>query len=599
MGLAETAAPTRKEVRTVGVSAIWPDFQAEPFMGSPMGRGAQLPGTLPSRRNVFIFLGMIIAIALAARVVMACLLSSPCNDAYFYFCIADLLTLQKYDQAFTHLNLNTYPAILAVLHSCGLDWVTAGKLWGVTASTLTILPLFGWARRLWGDRIALVVALLYAVHPEMIELGVEPIREPTFWLFLAWGLYAMDRAFAELKWRFFCLAGIVTTLAIFTRTEGLMLLIVLGIGASMALFKNTNWKRRLKVVSGVTLCLAMTPMLLVAVNVSLLQNHDRWEFGRLNHLSYLAASVWPKESSPDESSPAESTPAGQVVAPAVIDTTVDETTANGAQRVELSAAAVPATKSFPARCFKFVSELNGAYGPLNFVLFIIGIVTFWRHRLLHHLIPLMIPSAAVMGAVWIRLAAGSGGINGRYFLTMFFLIAPVFAVGLLSVMRYIAARQWGWSGSGSGGRLMLNGPTAAAVTLTFITAILIADALTSRHRRRTEDLRIATQLIERYGPFDHVIADHHTARIGYAAQRRLPETLAFTELMETGRQPGTGLIIVSRKGNDPLWLIDLEGWVKYLQFEEIDPSQFGARRSDLIVYIKMPKVASAPSGSRH
>jgi hypothetical protein len=581
----------------VRVSAIWPDFQAEPFVGAPLRHGTQNLGASTSRRNVFILLGAIIAIALAARMVMACLLSDPCNDAYFYFCIADLLTMQKHEQAFTHLNLNTYPAILAALHSCGLDWVTAGKLWGVTASTLTVLPLFGWARRLWGDRIALVAALLYAVHPEMIELGVEPIREPTFWLFFALGLYAIDRAFGELKWRFFCLAGIATTLAFYTRTEGLVLLIVLGIGASVALFQHKNWKRRLKIVGGITLCLSMTPMLLVAVNVSLLRNHAHWEFGRLNHVSYLATAVWPGESSPAESSPGESTPAAQVVAPTAVNVVVGEATENGSERVESSTAAVPATKSFPARCLKFVSELNGAYGPLNFVLFVIGAVTMWRHRLLHYLIPLMIPSAAVMGAVWIRLAAGNGGINGRYFLTMFFLIAPVFAVGLLSVMRYISARPWGWSRGA--GRLMLNGPTAATVMLTLITAILIADALTSKHDRRSRDLQIASQLVERYGPFDHVIVDHHTARIGYAAQRRLPETLAFTELMESGKRPGTGLIIVSRKGNDPLWLIDLEGWVKYLRYEEIDSSELSVRRNDLIVYIKMSEVASVPTGSRH
>ena len=46
-------------------------------------------------------------------------------------------------------------------------------------SSLTVLPLFGWTRRQFDDRLATIACLLYAVHPKLIEWSPELVRDPS------------------------------------------------------------------------------------------------------------------------------------------------------------------------------------------------------------------------------------------------------------------------------------------------------------------------------------------------------------------------------------------------------------------------------------
>ena len=103
--------------------------------------------------------------------------------------------------------LNLYPLVLVLLHRAGLDWLWAGQCWSMAMASLVVLPLLGWLRRQFDDRVALVGCLLYALHPKLMIHGPLIIRDPTFWFLLVLTLYLGWRAVLELKPWLFCAAG--------------------------------------------------------------------------------------------------------------------------------------------------------------------------------------------------------------------------------------------------------------------------------------------------------------------------------------------------------------------------------------------------------
>ncbi len=162
-------------------------------------------GQLVSQTSVR--LGLLLLACLVPRVVVACKLSAVSDDGFSYLHVADALERGRLAQALEYLNLNVYPVALVGLHKLGLEWTTAGKLWGVLMATAIVLPLFDWLRRMFDERIATAGVFLYAVHPKLIEYSVEPIREATFWFFFVVGLNFFWRAFEERRWWQFATAG--------------------------------------------------------------------------------------------------------------------------------------------------------------------------------------------------------------------------------------------------------------------------------------------------------------------------------------------------------------------------------------------------------
>jgi hypothetical protein len=169
---------------------------------------------------------LLLLITLFPRALMAWRIPTICVDGALYVSLA-----QAYEQGDLNpaspYGLNIYPPILAVLHRSGVPWEYAGELWGVLCGTLVVLPLFGWVRRQFDDRVATVSCLLYAVHPELIEWSPEMVRDQTFWLLFATSLYVLWRAVAELRLRYFAALGFLLPLTALSRFEGTFLLVPL------------------------------------------------------------------------------------------------------------------------------------------------------------------------------------------------------------------------------------------------------------------------------------------------------------------------------------------------------------------------------------
>jgi hypothetical protein len=239
-----------------------------PFQPAPAEYRNWLSEPQPERRRLpsaHWLLLLLVAVCAVPRVLMALRLPGICPDGVLYIHLARAIEAGNLQAGFQEMALNIYPVILMALHRLGLDWELAAAAWGVTISSLVVLPLWGWVRRQFDDRVALVACLVYAVQPKMIEWCPEAMRDPTFWFLFMLAIYWLWRAVTEVRHGYFVAAGAAITLASLTRIEGLLLLIPL------ALWTFWRWSAlatgRGKLLRGATLCVAVFPSLLVSVNL--------------------------------------------------------------------------------------------------------------------------------------------------------------------------------------------------------------------------------------------------------------------------------------------------------------------------------------------
>jgi hypothetical protein len=233
----------------------------------------------PARRLLVLVL---LVTCFVPRALTAWRLDGICADGASYIHMAQALERGDFGQAF-RLQLNIYPAILAGLHQLGIPWELCGRVWGTLVATLVVLPLFGWVRRQFDDRLAIIACLLYAGHPELIEWSPETVRDPTFWLFFTTSIYLLWRAAAEVSLKHYAAAGLAITFASLTRFEGLFLCVPL-LGWTLA----RAWASRAlrpRLIAGVALSLAVLPSLLVAGNVAWSSRTGRVEMIRLEKLN--------------------------------------------------------------------------------------------------------------------------------------------------------------------------------------------------------------------------------------------------------------------------------------------------------------------------
>jgi hypothetical protein len=211
------------------------------------------------------------------------------GDSLHYVYASLALEQGNFDAGFAEFGLNIYPIILIPLRHLGVDWQIAAKYFGVFIASFTVLPIFGWLRRMFDDRLAVIACLVYALHGKLIAITPLILRDSTFWFLLALALYCIWRAIADLRPRFFLAAGVVLTLAVHTRTEGWLLLIpLLGWGACR--WPAAKGQRR-RLAGGILLSIAVIPAAVGIVNLTWLRENPRWEFLRPVHLQ-LATDWW-------------------------------------------------------------------------------------------------------------------------------------------------------------------------------------------------------------------------------------------------------------------------------------------------------------------
>ena len=349
-------------------------------------------------------------------------------DTILYLQASDAIEQDNIEQALDQFGLNIFPVILTGLRRLGPDWETTGKYWSVLMATLTVLPLWGWIRRQFNDRIALAACLCYCFHGKLVAVSPLIIRDPTFWLLFVSTLYWMWRAIVEIRFRLFLTAGIMLTLAIHTRTEGWLLVVPL-IGW-MAGRMSAATGSRARLAAGGALCLAVIPLSVATVNLTVLRDHPRWEILRTQHATIVwdwwrtgGALVPGQVTRPHETVPDPDGPAGAADRPA---------TSNRHERFVLD-------RKLAIRLVKGFTCVGG-------LLALVGLCNGWRLLFRRDHLALLLMNMLLLATIRIRYS--QAGIDIRYFLPTVLVALPWMALGFFQIAAWVVWLS-GQKGSGT------------------------------------------------------------------------------------------------------------------------------------------------------
>jgi hypothetical protein len=374
----------------------------------------------------------LVLLCLVPRVLMAWKLDAVCRDGVFYIQLAEAFERGDVEAGLNKLRLNTYPPVLALLHYAGLDWEWAGKFWGVCISSLTVLPLFGWTRRQFDNRVATVACLLYAVHPKLIEWSPELVRDPTFWFFWTLSLYSCRRAASEVRWTWYLSSGVAIALALHTRFEGWFLYVPLVWWSAYRCWARRELCR--VVVGNVALSFAVCPFLIALVNVTWLSPEPGWEWGNFSRLEYVA--LWFRSAAGNNETPSVTAtiPSGLPVAPATVDDRGPHTESEPLDHAlrDDYVATSPPRLSNRRLLWMFTNALRRGVGALFGVLWLVGFATSPRTWLRRDQVVLFLVAAMIMAGIWIHLWYAQA-TSSRYFLALVLIGSPCAATGWLRV----------------------------------------------------------------------------------------------------------------------------------------------------------------------
>ena len=473
---------------------------------------------------------LLFGLCLIPRAWMAMRMEIPCPDSLFFIRLAQAQEKGEALESAGAYSHNIYPLILAGLHRLGIDHQTAGEWWGVLAGSLAVLPLFGWLRRMHGERVAILACILYSFHPRLIEWSTEIIRESTFWLLLTTAVYLLWRALEEVRIVWFALAGLAVALALHTRFEGWFLLAPLA-GWSLVRFCSLH-RGRLKLSLGLAAHAAVYPA--VFGGVAMLSGQGDGSFDEQHRFRMVQEFVAAADGDPggDEARgpTLELRPVayhgGWAGVPAAALTSFDDAEAN--QRA--STAETPPLTRWRA-AYILQKTIARALSPGFAVLMLLGAVVRWRVLLRGDVLPLAGFALAVTAGAWVHLWK-AGESSDRYFLSIVILALPLAVFGATRIGQWFAAislRRRPRADMAPSVLLAERRAVAVMVVLLACGAAGWADALTFKDQGRIERADLGRWVRENLGSGRQIVGSHQWASMSYFAQgdyRLIPETPA-------------------------------------------------------------------------
>jgi 4-amino-4-deoxy-L-arabinose transferase-like glycosyltransferase len=150
-----------------------------------------------------------------------------------------------------------FPLLIFAFYKVLGDWFLAGQLISVCFGSLTIIPLYLLARRLFDEQIALIGAVFYSICPQLVIYSAEVLRDVPCLFFYTTALWLGYKGIKDNKIAFMGLAGVFIAISTSLRIEGLALLAVFALFMLWYGIKGVVPWRRILAVSGAVLIIAM------------------------------------------------------------------------------------------------------------------------------------------------------------------------------------------------------------------------------------------------------------------------------------------------------------------------------------------------------
>ncbi|MBV8901742.1 MAG: glycosyltransferase family 39 protein [Verrucomicrobia bacterium] len=240
-----------------------------PFEG-PLSRDKADVRTSGSRISRSLFtLRAVIVLAFALRAGFMLVSTDSANhEGIYYLRVAENLLAGKgyvglRENGLQLLYPPLFPGAIALATALVGNAESAARLIDLLAGTALVIPIYLIARRLGGERVALLSAFLAAVHPYLVALSTSIFSENLYLLFLLAGVYGVigARSDARYAWCSAALAGACFGLAYLARPEGL---VFAGVGAiALSLVKSGRPILRLRlavILAGCTAVIALPYM---------------------------------------------------------------------------------------------------------------------------------------------------------------------------------------------------------------------------------------------------------------------------------------------------------------------------------------------------
>jgi hypothetical protein len=136
----------------------------------------------------------ICVLALAIRLLVLLRTDPVAFDSGIYFEMAQFVRAGNWAAALAYHFPPFYPALIAGMQFLGISAAAAGTGIALAADVLVLLPLAAIARAAAGEAAAWGAALLWAVHPYAVRLGVQALTDAPTALFLALAVWAGIKA---------------------------------------------------------------------------------------------------------------------------------------------------------------------------------------------------------------------------------------------------------------------------------------------------------------------------------------------------------------------------------------------------------------------
>jgi 4-amino-4-deoxy-L-arabinose transferase-like glycosyltransferase len=145
------------------------------------------------------------------------------HDGVLYITAAQELSAGHLKAALHTHRMLFYPSLIVLIHYLIPNWMVAARLVSLTASVLTLIPLYLLTRDLLDRKVALWCSAAFALSPLPNHLSVEVIRDPSYIFFFAWTIYFAQCAMSSKRLNYFLLASVFSSLSLLCRLEGVIL----------------------------------------------------------------------------------------------------------------------------------------------------------------------------------------------------------------------------------------------------------------------------------------------------------------------------------------------------------------------------------------